>query len=95
MAVIPEPHMKDSSTRGLLAFIVAAPVLVICCAGKAALIGTALFGTAGFLTDANLLTTALMAMLGGIVFLATRSFIRVRRHNQVTDWDDQSERQAS
>ena len=48
--------MKDSSSGGLLAFIVAAPVVLICCAGKAALIGTVLFGTAGFLTGANLLT---------------------------------------
>jgi hypothetical protein len=87
--------MKDSSTGGLLAFIVAAPVVVICCAGKAALIGTALFGTAGFLTGANLLTTALMATLGGIVFLATRRFMRVRRHKQEFERGDQSERQTS
>lgn len=87
--------MKDNTTGGLLAFIVAAPVVVICCGGKAALIGTTLFGTAGFLTGANLLTTALMATLGGIVFLATRSFIRVRRHNQEIERGDQSERQTS
>lgn len=87
--------MKDSSTGGLLAFIVAAPVVVICCSGKAALIGTALFGTAGFLTGANLLTIALVATLGGIVFLATCSFMRMRRHKQEFERDDQSERQTS
>jgi hypothetical protein len=87
--------MKDSSTGGLLAFIVAAPVVVICCGGKAALIGVALFGTAGFMTGANLLTIALVATLGGIVFLAARSFMRVRRHNQGFKRDEQSERQTS
>lgn len=70
--------MKDSSTGGLLAFIVAAPVVVICCAGKAALIGTLLFGTVGFLTGANLLTLALVVTIGGIVFLAARSFTQMR-----------------
>jgi hypothetical protein len=87
--------MKDSSTGGLLAFIVAAPVVVICCGGKAALIGTALFGTAGFLTGANLLTAALVATLGGIVFLAARNFVRMRKHRREFERDDQSGRQTS
>lgn len=87
--------MKDSSTGGLLAFFVAAPVVLICCAGKAALIGTVLFGTAGFLTGANLLTAALVATLGGIVLLAVRSFMRMRRQKQEFERDDQSERQTS
>ena len=78
-----------------MAFIVAAPVVVICCAGKVALIGTLLFGTAGFLTGANLLTAALVATLGGIVFLAARNFMRMRRHKQEFEEDDQSERQTS
>lgn len=78
-----------------MAFIVAAPVVVICCAGKAALIGTVLFGTAGFLTGANLLTAALVATLGSIVFLAARNFVRMRRHKQEFERDDQSERQTS
>ena len=65
--------MKDSSSGGLLAFIVAAPVVLICCAGKAALIGTVLFGTAGFLTGANMLTIALVATLGGIAVLGQRA----------------------
>ena len=87
--------MKDSSTGGLLAFIVAAPVVVICCAGKAALIGTVLFGTAEFLTSKNLLTAALVATLGGIVFLAARNFMRMRKHKQEFEKDDQRERQTS
>lgn len=87
--------MKDSSTGGILAFIVAAPVVVICCGGKAALIGTALFGTAGFLSGAKLLTIALVATLGGIVVLAARAFIQARRQYQEFERDDQSDRQTS
>jgi hypothetical protein len=87
--------MKDSSTGGLLVFIVAVPVVLICCAGKAALIGTLLFRTAGFLTGTNLLTIALVATLGGYVFLAAHNFIRMRKHKQEFEKDDQSERQTS
>lgn len=87
--------MKDSSTGGLLAFIVAAPVVVICCVGKVALIGALLFGTAGSLTGINLLTITLVATLGGIVFLAARSFVRTRRQNLEFEKDNQSERQTS
>lgn len=87
--------MRDRSTGGLLAFIVAAPVIVICCGGKAVLIGTALFGTAGFLTGANLLTIAFAATLGGIVFVAALSFVRMRRLNQDFEKDDHSDRQTS
>ena len=84
--------MKDSATGGLLAFIVAAPLVVICCGGKAALIGTVLFGTAGFLTGAKLLTVALVAMLGCIVFLTARNFTQAGRQNQEFEREDQSER---
>ena len=52
-------------------------------------------GSAGFLTGINLLTIALVATLGGIVFLAARNLKRTRRHNQEFEKDDQSERQTS
>ena len=87
--------MKDSSKEGLLAFIVAAAIVVICCGGKAALVGTALFGTAGFLTGTNLLTIALVATLGGIVFLAARSFMGMRKNKREFAGDGQGERQTS
>ena len=86
--------MKYSSTGGLLAFIVVAPIVVICCAGKAALIGALLFGTTGFLTGANLLTITLVATIGGIMLLATRNFMRVRRHNHQIKRNDPNERQT-
>ncbi len=87
--------MKDSSTGGLLAFIVTAPVVVICCGGKLALVGTALFGTAGFLSGANVLTASLLATLGGIAFLAARSFMRLRRQDRDFREGDRGERQTS
>jgi len=87
--------MKDSSTGGLLAFVVAAPIVVICWVGKVALIGTVCFGTAGFLTGANVQIAALMAALGGIVFLTARSLKRTRRNNHEFQGNDQSERQTS
>jgi|JQGR01.1.fsa_nt_gi hypothetical protein len=86
--------MKDSSTGGLLAFIVTAPVVVICCGGKVALVGTALFGTVGFLSGANVLT-ALLATLGGIAFLAARSFMRLRGQDRDFKEGDRGERQTS
>ncbi|MEQ3714230.1 hypothetical protein [Lentibacter algarum] len=95
MIVIPEPHMKDGSSGGLLTFIFAAPVVLICCGGKAVLIGTALFGTAGFMTGANMLTIALVATLGGIAVLATRSVMRTSKENQDLNKDCQSEQQIS
>ena len=87
--------MNGSATVGLLAFTVVAPVMVICCGGKAALIGIALFGTAGLLTGANLLVISLMATLGAIAFLTARTLRRTRRHNQDLKRDGHSERQAS
>jgi len=87
--------MKDSTSGGLLAFIVAAPVVVICCTGKAALIGALLFGTTGFLTGANVLATALVATLGSIAFLAARSFMRARGHNHDFQKGHPSEQQTS
>lgn len=87
--------MKDSSSGGLLTFIFAAPVVLICCGGKAVLIGTARFGTAGFMTGANMLTIALVATLGGIAVLATRSVMRTSKENQDLNKDCQSEQQIS
>lgn len=78
-----------------MTFIIAATVVVIWRAGKAALIGTALLRTAGFLTGASLMTTALMATIGGILFLATRSFVWMRRDNKEIEGGNYRERQAS
>lgn len=78
-----------------MALTVAAPVIVICCAGKAALIGSLFFGTVGFMTSANILTAAIVATLGGIVFLAARSFVQARRLNPEFEKGDQSGRQTS
>ncbi len=70
--------MKDSSTGGFLAFLIAAPVVVICCGAKAAFFGVTLFGTAGILAGINVWAVALMALLGGIAILAGRGIAQSR-----------------
>lgn len=87
--------MKDSISGGLLAFLISAPVVVICCGGKAVLIGASLFGMLGFLTGNEVLAGALVAMLGSIALLAVRSFSRARRPSRTTKEDDLGERQVS
>jgi hypothetical protein len=87
--VIPEPAFNDRSTGGLLTFNVAAPVVVICCEGKAALIGTA-----GFLIGV-IFWPLPSRPRSAASFFAKCSFIRMRKHNQEFERDDQSERQTS
>jgi len=55
--------VKDSSTGGFLAFLIAAPVVV---------------GTAGILAGINVWAVALMALLGGIAILAGRGIAQSR-----------------
>lgn len=74
--------MKDSATGGFLAFIIAAPVVVICCGAKATFFGVTLFGTAGILTGINVLAVALVAMLRGITILAARTIARSRDEDE-------------
>ena len=81
--------------QGLPGLIVAAPVVVICCGGKLALVEAALFGTAGILSRANVLTASLMATLGAIALLAARSFTRSRNQHCNSNKGGRGERQTS
>lgn len=51
--------------------------------------------TTEFLMGANVLTAALVATLGSIVFLAARNFMRMRNHKRKFERGDQRERQTS
>ena len=51
--------------------------------------------TTEFLMGANVLTAALVATLGSIVFLAARNFMRMRNRKQEFERGDQRERQTS
>lgn len=81
----------------ILSTAIAAPIMIICCGGKIALIGVAFGGAAGFLTDGNILTIALFALLGGILFLIVREIARARdsdASDRGTKKEDRIERQA-
>ncbi|UTS79105.1 hypothetical protein [Phaeobacter piscinae] len=68
--------MKDRSTGGILAFLVAAPVVVICCGGYAAVLASLFGGIIGTATGLDILTTLLVAVMLGVAVLAVRTFIQ-------------------
>ena len=83
--------------RMFLTAAIAAPVIIICCGGKLALMGVAFGGVAGFLTGSNIVSIALFALLGGVLVLAVREVVRARDSDaptHETKEEDQIERQA-
>lgn len=86
--------MSGSATGRILAFIIAAPLIVICCAGKAALTGAAFFGTVGLLTGQQVLTIVLVTILGSIVFLTASTVLQARRTRDALEEENQIERQT-
>lgn len=77
--------MKDGSTGGILAFLIAAPVVVICCGGHAALLASMLSGAIGAANGLDVLTALLIAVGTGVFILAIRTVLRSRR---VSDTED-------
>ena len=89
--------MRDRHTGMILSTAIAAPLIVVCCGGKLALIGFAFGGVAGFLTGSNVLNVTLFALLGGVLFLTVREIVRARKSDALTHEtkeEDQIERQA-
>ncbi|MGB1215787.1 MAG: hypothetical protein ACPG4X_20620 [Pikeienuella sp.] len=84
--------MKDGSAGGILAFIVAAPVVVICCGGHAAVLASMLSGAIGTATGLDILTTLLIAVGVGVVVLAIRTIVHSRRD---ADAKDRNTKEAS
>lgn len=84
--------MKDGSAGGILAFIVAAPVVVICCGGHAAVLASMLSGAIGTATGLDILTTLLMAVGVGVVVLATWTIFQSR---QDVDSKDRNTKETS
>lgn len=70
--------MNDSSAGGILAFIIAAPLVVICCGGHAALLASFLGGIIGTATSLDVLSALLIAVGAGVAALFARTFIRTR-----------------
>lgn len=77
--------MKDGSAGRILAFIVAAPVVVICCGGHAAVLTSMLSGAIGTATGLDILTTLLIAVGVGVVVLAIRTIAQSRRDGDARD----------
>lgn len=71
--------MKDRSTGGILAFLIAAPVIVICCGGHAAILVSMLSGAIGAASGLDVLTALLIAVGTGVFILAIRTVLRSRR----------------
>lgn len=65
----------------ILATAIAAPLMIICCGGGLAVMGLGFGGIAGFLTGSNMLGITLFALLGGVLFLAVREFVRSRKND--------------
>lgn len=65
--------MRDQTLGMILATAIAAPVVVVCCGGGLALVGSALAGLAGLLSGSRLLLSVLMAVAAGSLVLALRS----------------------
>lgn len=74
--------MRDKSLGMILATAIAAPVMIVCCGGGAALIGLAMAGSVGYISGSGLLNAALIVVVAGIAILA---FIRRRQRRK---WHD-------
>lgn len=65
--------MKASSTRGILAFLIAAPVVVICCGRHAEVLASLVGGKVGTATGFGVFATLLIAVTLFVVALAVRT----------------------
>lgn len=77
--------MKDGSAGGILAFIIAAPVVVICCSGHVAVLVSMLSGAIGAASGLDILTSLLIAVGTGMVILAFRTVLRSRLDRDTED----------
>ncbi|RKF12549.1 hypothetical protein D6850_17970 [Roseovarius spongiae] len=68
--------MNDQSLGMILATAIAAPVVVVCCGGGLAMLGSALVGVTGLFSGMGGLLSALLAISVGILVLA---LLRMRR----------------
>lgn len=75
--------MRDNLMGGLLAFVVAAPVMVMCCGGGTALLAATFGGLGAWLSGLGWIVVALVAAL---TFLVVREFRRfAKRRASISD----------
>ncbi|GAA6178306.1 MULTISPECIES: hypothetical protein [Sulfitobacter] len=70
--------MRDNLTGGLLAFGVAAPVVIVCCGGGTALFAAAFSGLAAWMSGLGWITVALVVALALLVVREFRRFAKRR-----------------
>lgn len=71
--------MRDNLMGGLLAFGVAAPIMIVCCGGGTALLAAVFGGVGVWLSDLGGIAIALVAALA---FLVVREVRRARNDRQ-------------
>ncbi len=69
--------MKDSNMGMIMATLIAAPVVIVCCGGSI-VIGSLIAGGASWFTGQNILMSGLVAVGVGILTLAYKSYQRSR-----------------
>ncbi|MFK5998000.1 MAG: hypothetical protein QM492_07815 [Rhodobacterales bacterium] len=65
--------MKDASLGMVMATLIAAPVVIVCCSGSIVL-GSLIAGAATWFTGNNILMSGLVAVAAGILILAYKSY---------------------
>ena len=79
--------MRDDWMGGLLAFGVAAPVMVVCCGGGGVILAATLGGIGGWLTGLGGIA-AVTAALGGLLFWREIRRVRARQTNENVEKED-------
>lgn len=74
--------MKDSSLGMVMATLIAAPVVIVCCGGSI-VVGSLIAGVASWFIGNNILMSGLFAVAIGILILANKSYQRTRSHKSL------------
>jgi len=69
--------MKDANLGMVMATLIAAPVVIVCCSGSIVL-GSLISGAVIWFTGNNILISGLVAVAAGILILAYKSYQRSR-----------------
>jgi type III secretory pathway component EscT len=69
--------MRDRNIGMVMATLIAAPVVIVCCGGSI-VVGSLIAGAASWFTGNNILMSALVAVAVGILVLTYKSYQRSR-----------------
>jgi len=74
--------MKDSSLGMVMATLIAAPVVIVCCGGSI-VIGSLIAGAVSWFTSNSILMSGLVAVAIGILILTYKSYQQTRNHKSL------------